>query len=100
MITATIGMLGQCVPLNHPRDSLVSTRWLGTGEGGSCHLPCSKIVSGHQIKNATTITVVICMIRRAAELDSWMPLMLLRQKYSVTITPKKAANMFGSRRML
>ena len=37
-------------------------------------------VSGHQIRKATTITVVICMMRSALPLDSWMPLMLLHQK--------------------
>src|SRR5258707_11506382 len=92
MMMATIGIVGQNVPLNQPRDSEVSARWLGAGEGGSCHLLWSKIVSGHQITKATTITVVICMMRSAAELDSWMPRILLRQKYSVTSTPKKAAN--------
>ena len=35
---------------------------------------------GHQIRKATTMTVVICMMRSALPLDSWMPLMLLRQK--------------------
>ena len=50
------------------------------GEGGSCHLPWIKIVSGHQMSSATTITVVICMIFSAAPLDSSIPLMLLHQK--------------------
>ena len=42
------------------------------------------MVTRHQTIRITTITVVICMMRSAFSLDSWMPMMFLRQKYSVT----------------
>ena len=32
---------------------------------------------GHQMRNATTMTVVICIMRSALPLDSWIPLILL-----------------------
>ena len=67
------------------------------GSGGKWAFPRSNSVSGHQISRATTITVVICMILSAFPLDSWIPLVLLHQKYPVTTTPKTAAKEFGSR---
>ena len=44
--------------------------YLTTGAGGSSTLGASNRVMGHQIRNATTITVVICMMRNALPLDS------------------------------
>ncbi len=38
--------------------------------GSICAGPRSRMVSGHQMRNATTMTVVICMIRKALPLDS------------------------------
>src|SRR5438876_11251577 len=51
--------------------------------------------NGHQMSRITTITVVICIMRRALPLDSGMPLILLHQKYTVTATLKKPENPFG-----
>ena len=48
--------------------------------GGRCTCGESKRVIGHQMRKATTITVVIWRMRSAFPLDSWIPLMLLRQK--------------------
>src|SRR5207248_8959620 len=39
-------------------------------------------VNGHQMSRIATMTVVICMMRRALPLDSGTPLMLLHQKYT------------------
>ncbi len=63
--------------------------------GGDCAAPCNRMVKGHQIRNNATITVVICMMRRALPLDSWIPLTLFHQKYAVTIVAKTVANWFG-----
>src|SRR5580698_8450096 len=90
MIKAIAGMAGKIVPLNQPRDSLVNCRLRGTGAGGKVTWPRSRMVRGHQINNATTITVVICIMRSALPLDSWMPLVFIHQKYTVTMTAKNA----------
>ena len=66
---ATTGMVGQTVPLNQPRPSALNCRFRGTGAGGRCP-PFTMSEMGHQIRNATTITVVICMMRSALLLDS------------------------------
>src|ERR1035437_8231548 len=95
MITAMAPIRGQMVPLNQPSDSVLNWRLRGSGAGGSLTLGASSRVMGHQIRKATTITVVICMMRRALPLDSWMPLMLLHQKYIVTATANTAANALG-----
>ena len=44
------------------------------------HYYADASVNGHQMSRITTITVVICMMRRALPLDSGTPFMLLRQK--------------------
>ena len=49
----------------------------------------------HQTIRITTITVVICMMRSAFSLDSWMPMIFLRQKYTVTAAAKTAAKYGG-----
>ena len=72
--------MGKWCPRNQPSDSLVNCRLRGSGAGGNVIWPRSRIVSGHQINNATTITVVICMMRSALPLDSWMPLVFIHQK--------------------
>ena len=38
------------------------------------------MVSTAQTISITTMTVVICMIRSAFSLDSWIPMMFFRQK--------------------
>ena len=91
MIKATMGMDGKMVPLNQPSDSSANCRLRGSGAGGNVICPRRMIVSGHQINSATTITVVICMMRSALPLDSCMPLMFCHQKYTVTTTAKNAA---------
>src|ERR1035438_7664878 len=53
------------------------------------------MVTIHQTIRITTITVVICMMRRAFSLDSWMPMIFLRQKYTVTAAAKTAAKYGG-----
>ena len=70
MISATIGMDGQMVPLNQPSARGLNCRLRGSGAGGKWTWPRSRMVSGHQINNATTMTVVICMMRSALPLDS------------------------------
>src|SRR5437764_2131737 len=72
------------VPYSQPHESRVRCRFDGVGGGGSWAFPRTSRVSGHQISKMTTITVVICMIRRALLLDSGTPLILLHQKYTVT----------------
>src|ERR1035437_2196963 len=66
MTTAMAPICGQMVPLNQPSDSAVNWRLRGIGAGGSLTLGASSRVMGHQIRKATTITVVICMMRRNA----------------------------------
>ena len=59
------------VPLNQPSASSLKCRFAGTGAGGSVRIAAaSSSVIGHQIRKATTITVVICMMRSALPLDS------------------------------
>ncbi len=71
MISVTIGMYSQNVPLNQPSEPGLKCRLPGVGGGGTCTCPgCSTMVSGHQISNTTTITVVICIMRSALPLDS------------------------------
>ena len=60
----------QKVPSSHPSDSPVICRLAMVGAGGSSKLPFIAIVMGHHINRITTITVVICMMRRAWPLDS------------------------------
>src|SRR5580693_3643329 len=90
MIKAMAGMAGKIVPLNQPSDSLVNCRLRGTGAGGKVTWPRSRMVSGHQINNATTMTEVICIMRKALPLDSCIPLVFCHQKYTVTRTAKNA----------
>ena len=92
MMMATTGMVGHIVPLNHPSPSSLNSRLEGTGAGGICAGPRTSSVSPHQTRKITTMTVVTCMMRRALPLDSWRPLMLLHQKYTVTRTAKNTAN--------
>jgi len=61
---------GQTVPRNQPKASGANRRLRGTGAGGSVTLGASNRVMGHQIRKATTMTVVICMMRSALPLDS------------------------------
>src|SRR5579871_2657762 len=91
MTKAITGIDGQNVPLNQPSAVGPNCRLRGSGAGGKETWPRRMIVSGHQMRNANTMMVVICMMRSALPLDSWMPLMFIRQKYSVTIAAKKAA---------
>ena len=91
MTIATAVKDGQIVPSNQPRLSPVKCRLARIGAGGICAVPRIRIVSGHQIRKATTITVVICIIRSALPLDSCIPLMLAHQKYAVARIPKNAA---------
>src|ERR1700733_15365741 len=95
IMMAAIGMVGHTVPLNHPNPSVLNSMFRANGAGGDCAAPCNRMVKGHQIRNNATITVVICMMRRALPLDSWMPLTLFHQKYAVTIVAKTVANWFG-----
>src|SRR5204862_4952499 len=88
------------VPSSHPQESLGRCRFAGVGRGGSCADPRSSSVRGHQMSRITTITVVICMIRRALPLDSGTPLILLHQKYAVTAMLKNTENQFGSVRQV
>src|SRR5689334_21487423 len=90
---------GSCVrnvPFNHPHDSAVRCRFDGVGGGGSCAPPLRASVKGHQTSKTTTMTVVICIMRRAFPLDSGTPLILLHQKYTVTALAKNTENQFGS----
>ena len=91
----TNGSCVQNVPSSQPQDSLVICRLDGVGAGGSCVPPLNASVNGHQMSRITTITVVICIMRRALPLDSGTPLILLHQKYTVTATLKKTENQFG-----
>ena len=52
------------VPLNQPSDSLVNCRFRGHRRGRKGDVPAQQNSQRHQINNATTITVVICMMRR------------------------------------
>ena len=52
----------------------------GVGAGGRCQPLVISSVNGHQTSKIPTMTVVICMMRSALPLDSWMPLTLLHQK--------------------
>src|SRR5438309_1619871 len=96
----TNGTCVQKVPSNHPQDLWVICRLEGMGAGGSWTLPLNASVNGHQMSRITTMTVVICIIRRALPLDSGTPLILLHQKYAVTATLKKTENQFGSVRQV
>src|SRR5689334_12574952 len=94
---------GSCVinvPSSQPQDSFVRCRLEGVGGGGSWAPPLVSSVRGHHIRRITTITVVICIMRRALPLDSGTPLILPHQKYAVTATLKKTENAFGSVRQL
>src|SRR5262249_51145420 len=88
---ATIPIFAQIVPLSQPSAS--SEKWIlrGRGAGGSWIFGARSSVIGHQIRKITTMTVVICTIRSALPLDSWIPLMLLHQKYTVTAIANSAA---------
>ena len=94
MGTAMAPIWGQKVPRNHPRASWLNWRLCGNGAGGISTLPRIRIVIGHQIRNATTMIVVTCMMRSAFPLDSWIPLMLFHQKYNVTAIPNSAEKAF------
>src|ERR1035437_9837944 len=61
MIKAMAPICGQMVPLNQPRASSLNWILAGTGRGGSCACPWRSKVIGHQMRKATTMTVVICM---------------------------------------
>ncbi len=79
IITAMTVIEGATVPLSQPSASGLKCRLLGTGSGTGLK-PLVKIVARHQTISITTMTVVICMMRRAFSLDSCMPMMFLRQK--------------------
>src|SRR5581483_4306296 len=70
----------QKVPPSQPVDSFARWMFDGVGGGGRGAPPRRTSVSGHQIRRITTITVVICMMRRALVLDSGTPLMFDHQK--------------------
>src|SRR5436305_1118697 len=74
IITATTGIVGHHVPLNHPSPSSLKLRCEGVGGGGSCAGPRTMSVMMHQARNITTMTVVTCMMCKAFELDSCSPL--------------------------
>ena len=57
------------VPLNQP-NGFAEVQIGNVGGGGSLRAPWIRMVSGHQIRKITTITVVICMMRSALPLDS------------------------------
>src|ERR1700676_3511291 len=76
----TNDMRAQKVPLSQPKDSLVRCRFEGVGSGGNLAPPRIISVIGAQNSKITTMTVVICMIRKALWLDSGTPLVLLYQK--------------------
>src|SRR5512143_3537396 len=96
MMIITRGNCSQVVPLSQPWASFENIRLEGTGAGGSFHLFCSAMLMGHQISRIATMTVVICMMRRALPLDSCTPLMFIHQKYTVTRTAMPAENMLTS----
>ena len=71
MMMATSAICGQTVPLSQPRRFVAEmqvARHRQRAEAARCR--CSSSVMGHQIRNTTTITVVICMMRSALPLDS------------------------------
>ena len=70
MIKAAAHICGKTVPLNQPSPSSLKCRFWIVGRGGICAGPRTSSVSGHQIMNAITITLVICMMRSALPLDS------------------------------
>src|SRR5947209_18273769 len=70
MMIAIAGMVGQTVPVSHPVELWLKTKLCGSGAGGRFHWPRSRSVNGHHTSSAITITVVICMMRNAAPLDS------------------------------
>ncbi len=71
MMINTIGIWSHIVPASQPCASGASVMFDGTGAGGRLVIRSFRIsVSGHQIIRITTITVVICIIRRAFPLDS------------------------------
>ena len=82
--------VGQMVPFNQPTASSEKFMLRGSGAGGSCP-PRWRTVKKHHTINTTTITVVTFMIRSASSLDSWIPRVLRRQKYSVTTMATAAA---------
>ena len=71
--------------LSHPSESSVKRN----SRGGRC-APRTNIVIPHHTIITTAITVVICMIRIALPLDSSIPRMFCRQKYSVTMIANSA----------
>ena len=73
-------MLGQKVPSSQPSECSFIVRLAATGAGGNGAPPRSRSVRADQATSITTMTVVICMMRSAWPLDSWMPRVLLRQK--------------------
>src|SRR5574341_984931 len=96
MTIRTKGICVQNVPSSQPSDSFVSSRLDGVGGGGTLMFPRTSRLIGHHTNSATTMTVVICMMRRAFVLDPGMPLILLHQKYAVTATAKNTAKASGS----
>src|SRR5690606_3334515 len=59
-------------------------------------VPLMISVSSDQRISMATITVMICMTRKAFPEDSWIPLIFDRQKYAVTTNPKNMAKRLGS----
>src|SRR5436190_10731066 len=98
MMIATIGIVGQKVPLNQPSPSSLKCKFAGVGGGGTCAGPRTASVMPHQTRKITTITVVICIMRSALPLDSCRPLMLYHQKYKVTAMAKNTAKELGDSR--
>src|SRR6266446_2444123 len=92
---ATAAICIQRVPCSHPSASGPQSILDGVGGGGICAGPRVSRVIEHHMRNITTMTVVICMMRSALALDSLMPFVLLHQKYAITIRAKPAANRFG-----
>ena len=70
-----------------PNASGLNLRFSGVGNGTGWN-PCFNRVKADQPSSRMTITVVICITRRAFSLDSWMPLVFCHQKYMVTATAK------------
>src|SRR5262249_34488177 len=71
---------------SQPRASRSNWRLCGAGESGVCLGPLTRRVIPHHTIIITTIAVVIFIILRASPDDSWIPLILRRQKYRVATT--------------
>ena len=64
--------------LRKPSASLLKCRFDGMGNGGRGAPVLATVMMDH-VSKITTITVVICITRRALSLDSSMPMMFCHQ---------------------